>query len=117
MGKKLMVCYFDSEDVIDSNIIRVQLVDSIVIDNSNLINLYEVNDEFLNQKCHCAIDGHDSYLTLRESIDWFNQMIFEGQKRIRVWILKPTELTIPSQSIYDNEDDEEMIFYYGGLPY
>lgn len=66
--------------------------------------VYSTTDDVLNLNCHCAIDNKDSYMPLRDAIKWFNQMVFEGNTRIRVWTL------------LEGYDEEDLIMYSGGLP-
>ncbi len=72
--------------------------------------IYEYSDEVLNMKCHCAIDEKDSYMPFRDAFNWFNQMLFEGNTRIRVWIMYEPENDT-------DEPEEDLVMYSGGLPF
>jgi hypothetical protein len=129
--KKFVAYFFDGDqDDMFANMVGAKLIEApteaiasadalqILRSNPNYKS-YGVNkysDDVLNMKCHCAIDGRDSYMPLKDAIEWFNQMVFEGNTRIRVWAMYEPELTIPTESVHDNEPDEDLIMYSGDLP-
>ncbi len=118
--KKFVAYFFDGDqNDMDANMVGVKLIEAptealasadalqILRSNPNYksYGVYKYSDEVLNMDCHCAIDNSDSYMSLKDAITWFNQMVFEGNTRIRVWLMNP------------DEPQEDLIMYSGGLPF
>lgn len=49
-------------------------------------------------------------MPFRDAFNWFNQMFFEGNTRIRVWIMYKSENDIDSTV-------EDLVMYNGNLPF
>jgi len=123
--KKFGIFFFDGNKFdIDSDMNLVSLIEAptkasaskealkIMQSNPKIksYGIYEYSNEVLNMKCHCAVDEKDSYMSFRDSFNWFNKMIFEGNKRIRVWLMYEPENTL-------DEPEENLVMYAGSLPF